>query len=460
MTKRIHVALLLASTLATAHASGADLMDIYRLALDNDPQLLEAEATRRAAEENRPQAIAGLLPTVNLQGQWDDRDSDGITTGPAFVGAGVVSANQFSDADRLSWTLQLSQPLFRWDRWVALKRADKQIALEEANYAAARQALAVRVAERYFAVLGAQDTLAAEQANKEAISRQLEEAETRFDVGLIAVTDVYESRSAYDQSVAAEIGAKRALATALENLREVTGEYAASDLGAPGDDLPLVTPEPADQETWVREAMNQNLTVAANRLQVDIAGDDIKSQRTGHYPTLDLVVQRDHFDSDGTRFNVVGGQSQGGLDQSDFDTDTIALQFSVPIFNGGAVRSRVRQAVHQQRAAKQRLERVSRETERATRDAYLGVEAEIARVNALAQAVTSSETALEATEAGFDVGTRTSVDVLNARRDLFQAQTNFRAARYEYLLNVVRLKQAAGTLTLADLQEINRWLTH
>lgn len=442
-------------------AAGADLIEIYQQALENDPLLLEAEATRRAAQENRPQAMAGLLPTINLQGQIDDQDTEGTTTSPAFTGGPVITTSRPSDADRLSWTLQLSQPLFRWDRWVALKRADKQVALEEANYAAAKQELGVRVAQRYFDVLAATDELKAEQANKEAIARQLEEAETRFEVGLIAITDVYESRSAYDQSVAAEIGAKRTLATALEILREVTGSYASGDLGAPGDDLPLVSPEPSSQETWVKRALEQNLSVAASRLSVDIASDDIKTERTGHYPTLDLVMSRNHFDSDGSRFDVTeDGRVFGGTSESDFDTDTIALQFTVPIYSGGGVRSRVRQAVHRQRAAKQRLERVARETERQTRDAYLGVEAEIARVSALAQAVTSSETALEATEAGFDVGTRTSVDVLNARRDLLRAQTNHRRARYEYLLNVVRLKQAAGTLTLADLREINQWLKH
>ncbi|MFK7885693.1 MAG: TolC family outer membrane protein [Gammaproteobacteria bacterium] len=442
-------------------ALGTDLIDIYQQALDNDPLLLEADATRRAAQESRPQAMAGLLPAINLQGQFDDQDTEGTTTSPAFTGGPVITTRRPSDADRLNWTLQLSQPLFRWDRWVALKRADKQVALEEANYAAAKQELGVRVAQRYFDVLAATDELKAEQANKEAIARQLEEAETRFEVGLIAITDVYESRSAYDQSVAAEIGAKRTLATALEILREITGSYASGELGAPGDDLPLVPPEPAAQEVWVTRALEQNLSVAAGRLSVDIAGDDIKTQRTGHYPTLDLVMSRNHFDSEGTRFDVtpIGGIF-GGSSESDFDTDTIALQFSVPIYNGGGVRSRVRQAVHQQRAAKQRLERVARETERQTRDAFLGVEAEIARVRALAQAVASSETALEATEAGFDVGTRTSVDVLNSRRDLLRAQTNYRRARYDYLLNVVRLKQASGTLTLADLQDINQWLTH
>jgi outer membrane protein len=457
-----------------APANATDLIEMYRQALENDPLLLEAEANRRAAEEGRPQAFAALLPTVDWSGQVDDSDAEGTFTRQATPLDPIVTTENPRDSDQTRWTLQLTQPLFRWDRWVALKRADKQIALEEANYAAARQELAVRVSQRYFDVLSARDELNANQADKTAIARQLEEAETRFEVGLIAITDVYESRSAYDQSVASEIGAKRALAAALERLREVTGSYAAGDLGAPGEDLPLVAPQPAVQDAWVEQAMAQNLSLEASRLAVDIAGDDIKSQRTGHYPTLDLVLQRNHFDSDGTSFNVFPdgtvdqngnqilppGFAQGGPQEQDQDTDVIAIQFRVPIYSGGGVRSRVRQAVHQQRAAKQRLVRVARETERQTRDAFLGVEAEIARVKALAQAVVSSETALQATQAGFDVGTRTSVDVLNSRRDLLRAQTNYRTARYAYLLNVVQLKQAAGTLSLADLEDINQWLTH
>lgn len=441
-------------------SQATDLIDVYQLALENDPLLLEAEATRRAVAENRPQALAGLLPVINLSGQFDDQDAEGTTTATAFTGGALLTTSRPTDVDRRSWSLRLQQPLFRWDRWVALKRADKQVALEEANYAAARQELAVRVAQRYFNALAAEDALEAEQANKEAIARQLEQAETRFEVGLIAITDVHESRSAYDQSVAAEIGAQRVLASALEGLREVIGGQTPTDLGAPGEDLPLVSPDPSSQNTWVERALAQNLSLEASRLAVQIAGDDIKVQRTGHYPSVDLVLTHDDFDSDGTRFDVGENIISGGVSKSDFETDTIAIQFNVPIYSGGGVASRVRQAVHQQRAAKQRLERVARETERQTRDAYLGVVAEIARVNALKQALVSSETALKATQAGFDVGTRTSVDVLNSRRDLLRAQTNLRRARYDYLLNITSLKQAAGTLTVEDLQDINRWLTH
>lgn len=448
--------------LSAAASQATDLMDIYRLALENDPLILEAEATLDAVSENKPQALAGLLPEVNFSGQFDDQDSEGTTTATAFTGGAIVTTDRPSDLDRRSWTLQLTQPLFRWDRWIALKRADKQVALEQANYATARQELAVRVAQRYFDALAAKDALEAQQANTEAIARQLEQAETRFEVGLIAITDVYESRAAYDQSVANEILARRTLAVARDALREITGQVPEGDLGAPGDDLPLIGPDPASEDAWVQRALAQNLSVEASRLAVQIAEDDIRSQRTGHYPNVDLVLSRNDFDSDGTRFDVDNGTGfvSGGVSKQDFETDTIAIQFFVPLYSGGAVASRVRQAAHQKTAATHRLERTAREVERQTRDAYLGVQAEISRVNALAQAVTSAETALEATQAGFDVGTRTSVDVLNARRDLLRAQTNHRRARYDYLLNVALLKQAAGTLSGEDLAEINRWLTH
>lgn len=442
-------------------ASATDLVDVLSLGLTNDPLLREAEATRLAALQSKPLARSGLLPQINLSGQFDDQDSEGTFT--TFIGQ-LVTTDRASDAERDFWSLQLTQPVFRWDRWIALKRADKTIAQAEADYLAARQNMALRVTQSYFAVLAARDRLQAEQANKEAIARQLEQAETRFEVGLIAITDVHESRAAYDQSVAAEIAAKRTLAVARENLREIVGE-SLSGLADPKADMPLVNPDPADPDRWVSQAMESNAALESSRLGVEIASDDVKTERTGHYPTLDLVVSRSEFSSDGTQFDTafdpITGQprTSGGASQADNTTDTIALQFNVPIYSGGGVSAQVRQAVYRQRAARERLERVARQTERETRDAYLGVISDVSRVSALKEAVVSSETALRATEAGFDVGTRTSVDVLNARRDLLQAETNYRAARYDYIVNIVRLKLAAGTLTEADIREINSWLS-
>lgn len=427
------------------------------MATASDPLLKEAAANRLATLETKPQARAGLLPLINLGGNYDDQSSDGVFSNFSPSLGTTVETNSDSDTTSLAYQLRLQQPLFRWDRWIALKRADKSVAQAEATFAAAEQDLAVRVTSSYFSALAARDSLDAETLNKEAIKRQLEQNETRFEVGLIAITDVLESRAAYDQSVAAEIASKRQLAIAIESLREIIGQR-VDDLVAPGEDLPLMNPDPANEDAWVEKAMAQNLNLEASRIAVQIANDDVRSQRTGHYPTLDLVLTHGEFDSDGNSLNTVMGVSTPGSNDQDSNSDTISLQFNVPIYSGGAVSSRVRQAVYNKEAAQQRLERIARETERQTRDAYLSVLAEISRVKALKEAVKSSETALSATEAGFDVGTRTSVDVLNSRRDLLRAQVNFYQSRYDYLVNLINLKRAAGTLSGADLQQISDWL--
>ena len=344
--------------------------------------------------------------------------------------------------------------MFRWDQWVNLKQAEKRVAQAEADYEAAQQDLIIRVATRYFDVLAAEDVLTSIHADRQAIARQLEQARQRFEVGLIAITDVQESQAAYDQAIASEIGAKRSLATARELLREITGEY-VSVLSAPTEDLPLLSPNPSDEQSWIDLALAQNLALVSSRLDEEIARKEISFRRTGHYPSIDLIASTSSQDTDADR-NVDNGPFFPA--DSDFDNDSIRLQVTVPLFAGGGTTSRVREAVYLHRASIEQLQRVSRETERATRDAYLGVLAEISRVNALNQAVQSSQTALEATQAGFEVGTRTIVDVLNSQRDLYTAITNYYASRYAYLGNVLLLKQAAGTLRIEDLEEIDRWL--
>lgn len=438
---------------SSASSDPTNLVDVYRMATNSDPLLQEAAANRLATLEEKPLARANLLPLINLGGQYEAQESDGVFSNFSPSLGTTVETPSESDSTTLSYQLRITQPVFRWDRWIALKRADKTVAQAEATYAAAEQDLAVRVTQTYFSALSARDALQAETLNKEAIKRQLEQNETRFEVGLIAITDVLESRAAYDQSVAAEIEAKRVLARAKENLREITGQR-VDDLLAPGPELQLVTPEPANEDAWVEMAQRQNLNIEASRIAVDIAEDDIKVQRTGHYPTLDLVAAHGEFDTSGDSLNA----GVPGSNDQDSSSDSISLQFNVPIYSGGGVSSRVRQAVYRKSAAQQRLERIARETERQTRDAYLSVLSEISRVRALREAVKSSETALAATEAGFDVGTRTSVDVLNSRRDLLRAQVNFYVARYDYLVNMINLKRAAGTLSADDIVQINQWL--
>lgn len=444
--------------LASAAADAADLVTVYQRALQNDPQIREADANRLASRESKPQALSALLPQVEVSGSYSKIDQDSARTSltrsdPANPLSPLVpiEITSTSDLKAKQYDLTLRQSLFRWDQWMTLKRADAEVAQAEADYQFAQQDLIQRTSVRYFDVLAAQDTVDAAAAALEAFSRQLEQANKRFEVGLIAITDVQEARAAHDQAAAAVIAAKRSLATARELLRELTGE-SFDTLATPVDEMPLVSPNPENEEQWVSRALEQNLAVISARLATDIAKQDVRVARSGHLPSIDLVASRG--DQDFTGDQVGAGGTHAPADQTR-TSDSIGIQITVPIYSGGFTSSRVRQTVYLHRAARERLERANRETERSARDAYLGVLSEISRVRALRQALESTRTALQATEAGFEVGTRTTVDVLDARRRLFEAQTNYARSRYDYILNVLQLQFATGTLDRADLDEIN-----
>ena len=428
------------------------LLEIYQQALQSDPRIHEAEARRLASLEAEPQARSLYLPQIDADASFTDSDSTGTSIFEDSTGL-PVSIGTETEAETTQWSIGLRQTIFRWDQIVGLRRADKIVAKAEADREAAQQDLIIRVSQAYFDVLAAEDRLTSRDANRQAIARQLEQAKQRFEVGLIAITDVQESQAAYDQAVADEIASKRELATAREGLREITGNY-VSELSAPSDSLPLRTPEPAAEIDWVDLALGQNLALVASRLDEEIARDEISFRRTGHYPSIDLVASTSDFDRDADR--VVGGIST--IADSDSQTDSIGIQFNLPLFRGGGTRSAVKEAIYLHRASMQVLQRVTRETERQTRDAYLGVLSEKRRVEALDQSVKSSRTALEATQAGFDVGTRTIVDVLDSQFALYRAITLFYQARYDYLMNYLRLKQASGTLQIQDLEAIDQWL--
>ena len=453
MKKYNLISVLLIAIAAPTTVNAASLLEIYQQALQSDPQIHEAEARRLAALEAKPQARGAYLPQVSIDGTYTKSERSGPSTqfNPITGEFEVFDAKIETDTE--FWGATLRQSVFRWDQVVNLKRADKAVARAEAVREAAQQDLIIRVAQRYFNVLAAEDRLRSIHADREAIARRLEQAKQRFEVGLIAITDVQESQAAYDQSVADEIAAKRSLASAREFLREITGEY-VSNLSAPKADFPLRSPEPSSEREWVDLSMSQNLNLVASRLDEGLARDEIAFRRTGHYPTLDLVVRSTETKSDQTVTTALGTQA----DSLTNPNDSIALQLSIPIFAGGGTSSRVREAVYLHRAAREQLQRVTRETERQARDTYLGVQSEMSRVQALKQAVASSRTALEATQAGFDVGTRTIVDVLNSQFALFAAMTRYEQARYDYILNTLSLKQAAGTLQVQDLEEIDKWL--
>lgn len=461
-----------AMLLAWRPASADDLIEVYEVALGADPTLREAAVNRLSTLESKPQALAALLPQITGQYRFSyaqqsgdgtfqsiiDSDGDGVDDTIVPVTTGF---SQESDDNTRFWQLQLTQTLFRWDQWIALKQADLEVAEAEAEYRAAQQDLMTRVSQRYFDVLAARATLVAADSAKEAIGRQLEQAEKRFEVGLIAITDVQEAQASYDSAVAGVIEGKRSLAIAKEFVREITGKY-HQELADAGPDTPLISPDPNDVELWVQTALKQNLSLEASRLAADISRKEISSRRSGHMPEIDFFARRSNDNAKAKRQNKPE-QANAFIGPSlpadnNLWNDVIGVQIDVPIYSGGGVSSRVDEAQFDHQASLQRLERVARETERETRDSFLSVNSEISRVQALARSVESNETALRATEAGFEVGTRTTVDVLDARRDLFEAQRDYARSRYTYLTNAVRLKEAAGTLSEADLREINAWL--
>jgi outer membrane protein len=446
-------------------AAAADLVAVYQRALQNDPQLREAEANRLAALESKPQSLAALLPTVTGT-VIANKERDNGATNQAFsftdVSTGkpiVVVENQDFNGHTIThnhkYGVDLKENLFRWENWVALQRADAQVAQAEADYQAAQQDLMSRVAQRYFDVLASQDDLDAQEGALASVNRQLEQAEKRYEVGLIAITDVQEVRASHDSSAAAVIAAKRQVASAREFLREITGDLFDS-LARPIEPFELTNPDPVSEDRWVEMALQQNLSLVSSRLAADIARENVSSARGGHFPSLDLVASRYKINSDGTSINSDG--TPYGNSSVDQNQRSIGIQLTFPLYSGGMVSSQVRQAVYQHRAAKERVERVARQTEHDARDSYLGVLSEISRVKALRQAVESNTTALNATEAGYEAGTRTAVDVVESRRLWIQAQTDYSRSRYDYMINVLKLQQAAGILSEQSLNRLNMLL--
>lgn len=457
-TPRLPCVALLCAAVSGPALAQESLLEIYERALQNDPVVREAEATYLATAEVRPQARSAFLPGLTfgstLSHSFTERPGGGIN--PAT--GETVGTRQDNESDQKGFNVGLTQSVFNWADWQTLKQADKRVAQAETQYLLAQQDLVLRVGEVYFDVLAAEDTLAAAVVTREARARQLEQAQRRFEVGLIAITDVQEFQAGYDQAIAEEIAAQRLLATSQEFLREVVGE-GVFDLSAPIDELPLLSPDPENIQAWVRAALDQNLALAASRIAVDIAQDDIAIQRASRLPTLNLSAGYNNSTSDQliTIYDPLGNASPNP-NTTEPEGYNWSLDLRFPLYSGGFNRSRIRQSVYSHRAATESLERIARQTERQARDAYLGVISEISRVRALRQAVESSRTALRATEAGFEVGTRTTVEVLTSQDNLQRAETTYARSRYDYILNLLRLKQAAGNLTVMDVEQVDGWL--
>lgn len=457
--------LILALLPVVGAAQTKDLLGVFEDALQSDPVIRQAEANRRAAREAKPQALAALLPQLNgtasvirdhqsgFQDQINAISNPANPNGPPLLL--VIPEGDVIDTTTKTWGLQLKQNIFSWSNWMALKGASAQVAQAEATYQAAEQQLILRVGTAYFNVLTAVDTLEADQAALEAIARQQDQAEKRFEVGLIAITDVEDARAARDTAAATVVADKRALATSEDQLQEITGQK-YDRLAKPGDDMPLLNPEPADEGRWVNMSLEQNPTLLSSRLAADIARDNVKVAFGAHLPSLDLFAGRSYTKN--AADEVIEGFPFSNVDSKANDRQ-ISLQLTVPLFSGGLDQSKVRQAQYLWIAAKEGVVQSSRATERQARDSYLGVISGISHVHALHQALESNQTALKATEAGYEVGTRTSVDLVTARRNLVQAQTNYAVARYDYIVSVLTLRLAAGTLDRPELKAVNGWLT-
>ncbi len=384
--------------------------------------------------------MAELLPNINFSADFAGNTQE--TVFARDTGFGLPGSVGF---DSSGYSLSLVQPVIRSDRYFRLQQANSSIKQADAELAAAELNLAIRVSTAYFNVLAARDNLSFAEAEKRSLGRQLEQVKQRFEVGLTAITDVQEAQAGYDRAVADEIRAINEIDNAREALREITGQH-LTGLAALTESMPLVSPEPDDIDTWANRAVRENLNVVAAIHAVDNARDEIKVQFSGHLPTADVFVRR-NFNKSGGRFG-----------DSEITTESFGIQFNVPIYSGGAVSSRTRASQQRLDQELERLEQVRRQAHRETREAFLGVMSGISQIKAFEQAVLSSEVALEATQAGFEVGTRTAVDVVQSERATFQARRDLSRARYDYIINSLSLKQAAGILSKDDIVLVNGWL--
>lgn len=423
-------------SLAASIAHSESLMAIHNLAIGNDPQYKAAEASLAATQEVLPQSTANFLPSLSADARYsEDNESD-------------------TDASQ-NYSLTLTQPIYKHSSFVLRRSAQATVAQAEASFRSAEQALIVDVAKAYFNVLSAQDNLQFAEAEKRSNARQLDQTQQRFDVGLVAITDVHESRAAYDISVAQAIEAQNRLDGAGESLREITGSYHDS-LAILSDNMPLLPPSPEDLQDWTELALEQNPDLMAAEQATEQAKEAVNAQRSGNYPTVGLSLTHSQDKGSFTSIDPLTGNTV--TTNTDTDNTTATLSVSMSLYNGGSTQSGITQTREQLKQSRQFLEQTRRSTQRLVRNAYRGVLSGISRVKALKQALVSNQSALRAAQAGYEVGTRTTVDVLVARRNLFSAQRDYAQSRYNYLLDGLRLHQAAGSLTTSNLKTVSDWL--
>lgn len=445
--------LAISSSLFTQYSLGDTLADIFELALENDPTLKAAEATYRANLETEKITRSALLPQINATYSYSETDTD--SSGSSRTGNFISTTDSNTDIETDSWGASLSQTLFDLSAWYTFRGGKETTRQAEAQLAADQQDLIVRVAEAYFNVLRALDNLEASKAEERATQRQLEQTQQRFDVGLIAITDVHEAQAASDLAVVQRLTDEGALGTAYEALTVLTGK-SHSNLHLLNEDYPVINPEPMSRDQWVQFALENNYSLKAALYRAESALQQARSRKMGHAPTVTAQVAYSDDDTNGDYTDFIN-DNQFPLD-SESDGTTWSINFNLPIYSGGGVSAQRRQAYEQFNAARQDEINTRRSVVQQTRTEHLNVITDVQRVKARSQSIISSRSALEATQAGYEVGTRNVVDVLQAQRVLFAALRDYANSRYDYILDLLQLKRQAGNLTPQDIYNLNKWL--
>lgn len=434
--------LLLASLFATLPATASDLLQVYRQAQSYDAQYVAARAAAEMGREKLPQARAGLLPTINANGNASRNSSDYeavSTSGSTQTYRGKYTSKGYG--------VSLTQPLFRWQNYLQYDQAKLLVMQSDAIFAQAGQDLILRVAQAYFDVLLAIENLRAVQANKTAISQQLAQAKKNFEVGTATITDTYESQSRYDLASAQEINAENDLEVKRYALRVLIGTD-PGELSRLKPKAVLDPPQPAEMQPWVDAAERDSYSVQAQLAAAEAARKAIDINRAGHYPTLDAVAN----------YNKSYGPGQFGIGEINTASRQIGVQLNIPIFQGGAVNSRTREAASRHSAEQAALDNAKRTAGLNARQSYLGVVNGLAGINALEAALRSSLSSLESNRLGYEVGVRINIDVLNAENQVYLTKRDLEKARFDTLMAELKLKAAVGTLSEIDLERINALL--
>lgn len=452
--KAIRTALFLTLGAAASTAGADNLQEIYELALRNDPTIRAAEASYKAGLESVNLGRSALLPQVQAIGGVSRAKIENRGEFPAG-GAGVFDNNTDQDVDGQNWGVSLDQKVFDMPAWFGFTQGKELTRQAEAQFAADQQDLIIRVAEAYFEVLRALDNLNASRAQERANKRQLEQTQQRFDVGLIAITDVHEARAGYDLSVATRLGDEGNLGVALEKLSVLTGQK-HNNLWLLKDDYPVVDPDPMDKDEWVDFALDNNYTIKAAAYGRDAANENAKSNKYEHAPKLSARLGYDD------RRSTIDQTFVDSDVQNEFDSDkaeaVVSLNLSMPLYTGGFISASRRQAYEQYNQAQENYAGAVRNTVQATRAFHLQTTVDVATTKARRLAITSSESAYDATQAGYEVGTRNIVDVLNVQQSLFSAIRDYANARYQYVVDMLKLKQQAGLVSPEDIFKLNEWL--